>query len=697
MVASPGETPLQQLQKLAKLQAGKDGAEQPLVETNGGFCKGFQGMSAEEEHQFCAAFVSILTGPSAEAAHGAVKLVAALISAETTQSKRYYMGDRFTWFISPLLELLRTKLTAEHASAVLSALDHFVVSVPPMAKSFLRSENFAHTARWLSGPSTAAAGSLIRAVVTAYMKNCKGEPLLGCSPANVSLWIQSLQAGVVDAACLGMAIHALAAREEDLTAFAERLSSGSPSPMELLAMAAMSWPDAEGRQSRTGSQAAMLVMHHFAGFPIMDMPFCLNCSIRCCITIMMDGDDVMALLAAHTFSKWVLALEDGADGFLRRRQCRLALITVLGRGCPRCKHAGALAMALLVRHVGEDVVIPWLFLPCVEEWEEAPEEDPTGEALAQALISAVAAEFGIKDRSTKEEHPPLNWQSAKYTVDSPALRILLDAAKVEPGARLLASAGVGSMLRLLMKKSQHYQVTLLKGYLHLLHNTSALPAKQREDLLALGNPGWLLELLKSKQFRVEAAALYVFAELASEGLVLDSGKQWDTMLQVLNILKRGDEDLFKPAALALAGLLRGQKSVPQFLMNNKRVNARLASTLAARKVGREQDVRAAGAIALEALLRADPAWAELVLKEKPAERVPRNLNVYIFSETDYDSDTEDWVGADTEGTVARDLVEMLGHAGSGVLTVFEQVYVRACLDVFPGLPKATPVLTHLAL
>jgi hypothetical protein len=145
-----------------------------------------------------------------------------------------------------------------------------------------------------------------------------------------------------------------------------------------------------------------------------------------------------------------------------------------------------------------------------------------------------------------------------------------------------------------------YLVLLLEVYLDLLQNPSDLSAQERRDLMALDNPEWLLRLLRSTQAEVQAAALYVFAELASAGLVLDKGKFWAPFCQVEAILRDGEKTLFKPAALALTGLLRNEPEVSRALLNKwASVDACFAATLAARKRGRPVDARAAGAVALD--------------------------------------------------------------------------------------------------
>jgi hypothetical protein len=292
------------------------------------------------------------------------------------------VAKRVGSFAAAIVELLRNNLTDEQAAAVLASLEQCFISFPSVSVTLLQSETLAHSPHGFGGPSTAAQ-SLMQAIVEGYMglESCR-RPLLGCKRENVLPWIQALQAGVVDAACLGLAIYSTGASEEDITFLAAHLSSGSPTPVDLLAKAAVSCLDARGRgietSSRHPSVAALVILERFAGSAGLHPWSCVECFVPCCVALMKDGDDVMALLAAHTFAKCVEAKGEDAASFLDRSQCVPALVSVVGRSSWRCKKAGALAIYALARHLGEDAVIPMLFKPYEESCDGASEPDLAG-------------------------------------------------------------------------------------------------------------------------------------------------------------------------------------------------------------------------------------------------------------------------------------------------------------------------------
>jgi hypothetical protein len=172
--------------------------------------------------------------------------------------------------MTAIVETLRNDLTDEQASTIMAALEQCVVSTPFLYVYLLRSETLARSAYGPGRPNSAAE-SLMRAIVRGYMglASHRQPKVLGCPRANVLPWIRALKAGVVDAACMGLAIYAQGARDEDLPVLVVHLSSGPPSAVHFLAKAAASGLDVRGHEGKrsTGhsSAAAMVVLLRFAG------------------------------------------------------------------------------------------------------------------------------------------------------------------------------------------------------------------------------------------------------------------------------------------------------------------------------------------------------------------------------------------------------------------------------------------------
>ncbi len=476
-------------------------------------------------------------------------------------------------------------------------------------------------------------------------------------------WIQALKAGLVEAACVGMAIHALAASEEDLASLAVQLSEGKDAPVPLLTLAATSCLDAdESRQCEPGSRdtslAAMLVLEHCARYAREQAWNCSKHIIPCCVSLMGRGDDNLALLAAHTFAHQVEAEGEDSVIFLEEYESGPALLRVLERECCRCKKAAVLAMNVLLKHVPRRFVIPALFGLRWKWGEVVPGSDGEGEDFARALMDAVCVRQQPPERLTRGVSQPFPWDASppfvgegiQSSLHPMALQVLVEAARVELAAHVLAAEGAGSVLRLQLT-SRGFPITeLLDAYVLLVKNTTAMPAEQRKDLMQLDNPQWLLDLMGRK--RVKGRALWAFTELAEEGFVIDEQTSERPVREIMALLEEGDPDLLKPAALAMAALLRLQPKASGILLTSSCCqNAVCIAVSLVSKPGRGVKARAAGAIALNALLQADAAWAGLVLKERPA--------------------------TDTHGGIVADLVELLQDVErAAVVEGLQQFHVR---------------------
>jgi hypothetical protein len=94
----------------------------------------------------------------------------------------------------------------------------------------------------------------------------------------------------------------------------------------------------------------------------------------------------------------------------------------------------------------------------------------------------------------------------------------------------------------------------------------------------------MLSFTKSEFPEVQEASLRIFEQLVSQGLPLSRASRTCLVDRVLAILKKGPEELFRPAALALAALVcRNEKQVSDHLLNQHPQTARLASSFAAKK------------------------------------------------------------------------------------------------------------------
>jgi hypothetical protein len=167
---------------------------------------------------------------------------------------------------------------------------------------------------------------------------------------------------------------------------------------------------------------------------------------------MEEGDDAMAMLAMHTFAKCVEAGGSDDAPFLEQAWCVPALTSVLSRPSYECKRGAAIAICVLVKHVGEWAAIHLLFQLWPDIEDEPPEGNPAGRAFARAFISAVAVEHGSTDGLTKEAPIPFDWFPLTLWGRPPARlwrksarELLRKAANVGPAAEILATEGVGSM------------------------------------------------------------------------------------------------------------------------------------------------------------------------------------------------------------------------------------------------------------
>jgi hypothetical protein len=669
---SPQRSLLEELKGLEIHPNGVDWAmkERRQIESLERLCRYMHSKTLKDvaDQQTAATVLNILSGTSMATAVGVANLVGELMRTKITDPA---LGKVAGQFMIGIVELLRNDLTDKQGFDVLEVLRRSVKSSPPhLSELLLQDTRLATIAQWLKVPNSGAA-PLIEAIANACKESIdrRAEPFRGGNRANVLPWIQALQAGVTEAACLGLAIHTVGASDEDVAFLAKHLQSGTSPPVLLLVKAAES-AFAPKSYSQPGfehtASDAMLVMERCAAFLTMTNSFNLESFIPFCISLMELGNDAEALLAAHTFTKSVEAVGIGAGPFLSEQPWAPALVNVLGRDCVMCKNAGALAIMVLLKHLSGKLVITMLTqaVPLAGH-QIAPNRNPAGKAFAKALIAAIEERHSKPDKKIPEMLRPFNWQPSapppcgglEWSPHLTSLQILQEAATLETAARLLAAEGIASTLQDHMKHEEPHLAPLLADvYLCLVENTSALPANPRKDPMLLKDPEWLLFLTGSEVVEVQGASLSMVAELVSQGLVLNDAACQDLADRVLVILEQEQVDLFRPAALALAAILCKYPELSDYLRKHALMTGPLPATLAAKRPWCEVSDRAGGAAALEALLTAHPAWANHVLEHNPA--------------------------TGTDSGVAGDLLDLLSYVGNGV-TELEKIKVRACTDKLP--------------
>jgi hypothetical protein len=517
-----------------------------------------------------------------------------------------------------------------------------------MSLPLLDERNIGTIARWLKEPTRVAAKLLLEAVVIVCKKSIEGQQnFQGCNQANLIPWIQALEADVTDAACLGLAIYTIGANPEDLAFLANHLEEGT---MRLLVKPAETCID-PGRcrcNAELGhtSLHAMLVLERCTDPVRIQSSFGRESLIPCCISLMNpQTDDAMALVAAHAFIKFVEVEGREANLFFSDRcLCGLALVNVLGRDCVMCKNAGALAINVLLDNFGGELVIDMLTAEV-----DGQEGVPAGQAFAKALMAAMTFKHAKTDDLTPAALRPFKWQPSqaqRCLLHTTCVDILQEAAKVKAAAEALVAEQVGSMLlQQIGSEKLHLAPMLADAYLLLVKTTNALQAHQQENPILLNDPNWLpimMSFADSKFPEVQAASLQIFEQLLSQGIKLSPELHMRLADRVMAILEREPEDLFRPATFALAALLVcNPKEVSGHLLKQHPQTARLAASFAANKQPGSNNFldvteRAAGATALEALLKADPVWAGLLLGQNPV--------------------------TETHSGVAGDLIELLGYA-----------------------------------
>ncbi len=635
------------------------------------FRRRLQGKTLEEvaDDQTSTTVSRCITGTSSGTAVAATELVGELMSIKITDEALYPVAVEF---VTGMVVLLRKGLTDEQGSAVLKVLDRCVrCSSPDVALCLLRGGRIGTIARWLNGATRLAAKLLLEAVVIECKKAIEGgQNFNGSDRANVIHWVQTLREGVTDAACLGLAIYTVGANPEDLAFLDGHLTllydSVSMGTMPFLVKAAESCFGLKGcgckeELGHTGLHA-MLVLERCADIVRIRGSFHKESLISCCISNMNpQTNNAMALLAAHAFIKCVEAKRSDAGIFDQRLWP--ALVNLLAHDCVMCKKAGALAIQVLLKHYGADCVIT----PLVTE-VDGPDGTIAGQAFAKALVAAVTYRHAGKDEVTPAALRPFNWQPSRaqeFHLYGTSVSILGKAAKVNAAAQALVAEQVGSMmLQQIRSGKSHLAFMLIDASLHLVKNTTAFQGNQQEDPILLNDPEWLPAMLAFTESRfreIQKAALQVFEQLVSRGLKLRPRSAARLADGVLAILEGGREELFRPAALAFAALVCNQKGVSDHLLKQNSRTARLGASFAANRLRGGRTMLhvtecAAGATALEALLQANPVWAQHLLKANPA--------------------------TGTDSGIVGDLVEILGYA-VGCFTKLEVCKVRASIPMVP--------------